>query len=153
MSLPSCPCMQQIKANIGINANLFGAVDGDVDADLAAMEEEQAIADLEADMAELDEDEEGFDNELAHLQAHLENPAAHVPLPAYYDIEDDDDDDAYDESEVDAEDWTDEEELYDFEDDEEMDMLEGQIADLHQNLFDLGVCTASAQPGPAYSTC
>ena len=106
---------------------------GDVDDDLAAMEE-QALAELEADMAELDE----VESDLANLEDEELNVIGdgvgplHGP-PAGFDdgIDDDDFDSEEDEDGWDVADTDDE-----FGSDDEM---EDQIGDLHQNLFDLQV--------------
>lgn len=100
---------------------------GDVDADLAAMEE-QAIAELEADLAEL-HDEEEFIAEGGPV----------LPVAGYA-LDSDEDDLEPDEEDFDDHDgngWSDQEDDEDF--NEDMDELEDAIAGLHQNLFDLEV--------------
>ena len=104
---------------------------GDVDADLAVMEE-QAIAELEADLAEL-HDEEEFIAEGGPV----------LPVAGYaldpHDLESDEDlePDEEDFDDNDGDGWGDQEVEEDF--NEDVDELEDAIAGLHQNLFDLEV--------------
>ena len=110
-----------------IDAQALVAVDeehGDVDADLAAMEE-QAIAELEADLAEL------HDEEVLEGAVH---PVLPLPVgPLDLDDEEDFDDDGSDG-------WSDDEDF-----NEDMDELEDAVADLHQNLIDLQVMTEAPE--------
>ena len=107
-----------------IDAQALVAVDeehGDVDADLAAMEE-QAIAELEADLAEL------------HDEEVLEGAVLPLPMgPLDLDDEEDFDDDGSDG-------WSNDEDF-----NEDMEELEDAVADLHQNLIDLQVMTEAPE--------
>lgn len=121
---------------------------GDVDDDLAAMEE-QALAELEADMAELDEAEANMANlEDEELDAVGDEVGPLYAPPAGFDDGIDNDD--WDSEDEDENGWdvadTDDE----FGSDDEM---EDQIGDLHQNLFDLQVIQAGGLNISVYGLC
>lgn len=129
---------------------LFDAGGGDVDADLAAMEE-QALAELEADLAELEDGVDEFGDQLDNPvindydpfgnEIHQEGAHAEQAIGFPDDIEEEAEDDDYlnglgsDDGGSDAG-WEWDPDVLGLDDEDEMQQ---DMGDLHQNLFELEV--------------